>query len=106
MSPVVHRLVRSLPPVAHHVDLAQLGQLSSRTSAERLPVAQHVVVEQCALCLERYNPRFPSNHNACAQKFALGWSPQGATQSSLICMLRAAPRSLCSYSAMSSWWWR
>ena len=46
MSPVVHRLVRSLPPVAHHVDLAQLGQLSSRTSAERLPVAQHVVVEQ------------------------------------------------------------
>ena len=50
MSPVVHRLVRSLPPVAHHVDLAQLGQLSSRTSAERLPVAQHVVVEQGALC--------------------------------------------------------
>jgi hypothetical protein len=42
MSPAVHHLVRSLPPVAHHVDLAQLGQLSSKTSAERLPVAQHV----------------------------------------------------------------
>ena len=42
MSPAVHRLVRSLPSVAHHVDLAQFGQLSSKTSAERLPVAQHI----------------------------------------------------------------
>ena len=53
MSSAVHRLVRSLPPVAHYVDLAQFGQLSSKTSAERLPVAQHVVVDQDALCLER-----------------------------------------------------
>ena len=53
MSPTVHRLVRSLPPVAHHVGLAQLGQLLSKTTAELLPVAQHVVVEQGALCLER-----------------------------------------------------
>ena len=42
MSLAIHCLVRSLPSVAHHADLAQLGQLSSRTSAERLPVAQHV----------------------------------------------------------------
>ena len=42
MSPAVHHLVRSLPPVAHQVDLAQLGQLSSKTSVEHLPVAQHV----------------------------------------------------------------
>ena len=53
MSPAVHRLVRSLPPVAHHADLAQLGQLSSKTSAESLPVALNVVVEHDALCLER-----------------------------------------------------
>ena len=53
MSPAVHRLVRSLPPVVHHVDLAQLGQLSSKTSAESLPVALNVVVEHDALCLER-----------------------------------------------------
>ena len=53
MSPAVHRLIRSLPPVVHHVDLAQFGQLSYKTSAERLPVAQHVVVDQDALCLER-----------------------------------------------------
>ena len=42
MSPAVHHLVRSLPPVAHQVDLAQLGQLSSKISVEHLPVAQHV----------------------------------------------------------------
>ena len=40
-------------PDSARSNLAQLGELSSKTSAESLPVAQHVVVEQGALCLER-----------------------------------------------------